>query len=136
MNKSIASADFQKPQLTSQRRGRVWSITLKLRSDPNSIHLEGLRQQIHCAIQNNELLRMTALLPRFKEAFLEKYTTKELRVVSIADELRSDDGIDAILLASANKDPQMVELLIKHRLGLGNKDIDMLLHSLAFAGHR
>ena len=136
MNKTNDSADRQKPKLISHKRGRVWSTTLKPRSDPNSTHLDSLRQQIHCAIQNNELLRAAALLPRFKSAFRDKYDPNELAVVSISDELRSEEGIDAILLASANKDPQMVDLLIKHRLGIGDEQTDLLLYAHAFSENR
>lgn len=133
MNKpELIEAPLPKSQLVSRKTARGWSVSIKPAPDSLSMQLEELRKQIFGSIEEGEVFKTMVLITRFKKTFLERCSSENLAPSNIADHLRSEEGLDAIIVASANKKPEIVELLLRHKLGFGYRKADFLLFRLAF----
>ncbi len=121
---------FQKgaPQLVSRRTRNGFSMSLrKPESDKIAQLIEYYRQAFIRAVEDGDVEAAKCLLPQIRTAFLKQFEhPQECREINFTNELRTEEGICAIILASANRDPHMVRFLRKNLFGVTSKSDPML----------
>ena len=120
------------PRIVGRRNGRGFTLHLvKPGPDENLQRLERLRKLFIAAVKRGDLVEVRFRIGQVRGAIQQAASTlDELSSFDIQACYRDDDGTDAIVLASANQDDRMVQLLRRQFVGF-SPDADPILYSLS-----